>query len=66
MEISKDELKLVKSYIWKLQDILSQCGNPEHYLDSDELEELDKDYSSVCNLFNRLSSDETLVRRLKD
>lgn len=54
MEISKDELKLVMSYIGKLQDTLSHCGNPEHYLDSDELEELDKEYSMVYDLFNRL------------
>lgn len=54
MEISKDELKLVMSYVGKLQDTLSQCGNAEQYLDSDELEELDKEYSMVYDLFNRL------------
>ena len=54
MEITKDELKSVMSYVENLQDILSQCGNTEQYLDSDELEELDKEYTKVYDLFNRL------------
>lgn len=61
MEISKDELKLVMSYVGKLQDTLSQCGNVEQYLDSDELEELDKEYSMVYDLFNRLLCEENTL-----